>query len=225
MKCRLISILASALAIVCLFSACQSAPANPPAISADPAPLSSSQLKDMQKEYPVCSGSVYSGGSSQVSLLAMELRDCLKEGDKPIYAQVSGKETTQSVDIADPANERENVFDYFKIPIRVLNDPSGKYAEGDELILYGNIEMRDGLPALEEGSCFVGLIREIGPGIHQQTSDQPLVSISEQGFYYVTGDGHTVAAYEEPEYFQHNGVGLATLLKEYEALQKTESDS
>lgn len=131
MKCRLISILASALAIVCLFSACQSAPANPPAISADPAPLSSSQLKDMQKEYPVCSGSVYSGGSSQVSLLAMELRDCLKEGDKPIYAQVSGKETTQSVDIADPANERENVFDYFKIPIRVLNDPSGKYAEGD----------------------------------------------------------------------------------------------
>lgn len=71
----------------------------------------------------------------------------------------------------------------------------------------------------------MGLIREIGPGIHQQTSDQPLVSISEQGFYYVTGDGHTVAAYEEPEYFQHNGVGLATLLKEYEALQKTESDS
>lgn len=225
MKRRFSILSACILAIACLFSACQSAPVNPPAISADPAPLSSSQLKDMQKEYPVCSGSVYSGGSSQVSLLAMELRDCLKEGDKPIYAQVSGKETTQSVDIADPANERENVFDYFKIPIRVLNDPSGKYAEGDELILYGNIEMRDGLPALEEGSCFVGLIREIGPGIHQQTSDQPLVSISEQGFYYVTGDGHTVAAYEEPEYFQHNGVGLATLLKEYEALQKTESDS
>ena len=105
------------------------------------------------------------------------------------------------------------------IPIRVLNDPSGKYEKGDELVLYGNIEMRDGLPALEEGSCFVGLVGEIGPGIHQQTSDKPLVSISEQGFYYVTEDGHTVAAYEEPEYFQQNGVGLATLLKEYESLE------
>lgn len=220
MKCKFISLLFSALAVVCLLSSCQSAPANPPAISADPAPLSSSQLKDMQKEYPVCPG-----GSSQASMLPMELRDYLEENRKLIYAQVSGKETTQSVDIADPATEGEDVFDYFKIPIRVLNDPSGKYAEGDELILYGNIEIRDGLPALEEGSCFVGLIGEIGPGIHQQTSDQPLVTISEQGFYYVTGDGHTVAAYEEPEYFQHNGVGLATLLKEYEALQKTESDS
>lgn len=214
MKCRFSSLLAFVLSLAFLFTACQSAPATPPEVSADPAPLSSSQLEDMQKKYPVCSG-----GSSQASMLAMELRDYLEEDRELIYAQVSGKETTQSVDISDPSTEWEDIFDYYMIPIRVLNDPSGKYEKGDELVLYGNIEMRDGLPALEEGSCFVGLVGEIGPGIHQQTSNKPLVSISEQGFYYVTEDGHTVAAYEEPEYFHQNGVGLATLLKEYESLE------
>ena len=50
MKHRLLFVMV--LSCVLLFSSCQSAPTNPPAISADPAPLSSSQLKDMQKEYP-----------------------------------------------------------------------------------------------------------------------------------------------------------------------------
>ena len=84
MKHRLLFVMV--LSCVLLFSSCQSAPTNPPAISADPAPLSSSQLKDMQKEYPVCPG-----GSSQASMLPMELRDYLEENRKVIYAQVSGK--------------------------------------------------------------------------------------------------------------------------------------
>lgn len=203
-----------------LLSGCISSPSQPPSPSADPSPLTAEQVAGMRGEYPICSG-----GSTQAATLPRKLEYYLGDEYESIYAQVIGKETTQRLEIQDDTVEGASaelygatVCDYFMIPIRILDDPGGKYSQGEELILYGNMDFRAGMPALEEGSSFVALVREIGPGIHQNTSDKTLVSTSEQGFYYITDDGHAIAAYEEPEYFQQNGVGLATLLENYEKI-------
>lgn len=213
--------------ITCCIAGCSSSSSSqPPSPSADPSPLTAEQVAEMRGEYPICSG-----GSTQVATLPRKLEYYLGDEYESIYAQVIGKETTQRLEIQDDTVEGASaelygttVCDYFMIPIRILDDPGGKYSQGEELILYGNMDFRAGMPALEEGSSFVALVREIGPGIHQNTSDKTLVSTSEQGFYYVTNDGHAISAYEEPEYFQQSGTGLATLLENYEELDAEQAE-
>ena len=168
----------------------------------------------MRDDYPICPG-----GSPQVSMLPVELKDLISDGFYLIYAEVSGEETTVTRSLVDEANENMGAqeFDFFDIPLEILYNPSGKFKTGQEVHLFDNTMFRDGLPALEEGDRFVTLVKDSASS-HQELSDFPLVGTMEQGFYYITDDGHAIAAYEEPEYFQQNGVGLATLLENYEKI-------
>ena len=207
---KMIAALCACLLSVSLLASCASAPSAPD-ISADPAPLSAEQVEKMREDYPICTG-----GASQASVIPVEPEDLLQDGFHQIYAEVSGEETafTRSVTVDDTTEED---FDFFEIPLRVLYDPCGKFKEGEEIHLFGNVSFRDGLPAFEEGDRFVALVTDI-TSFHQEQSDFPLVGTMEQGLYYVTDDGHAIAAYEEPEDFQQNGTGLATLLENYEEL-------
>ncbi len=206
-KKLVLSCLACILAAACLLVGC----ASNPDISADPAPLSAEQVEGMREDYPICPG-----GSTMGSMFPTELKDFLNRDNRILYAEVSGEETqeTQSITLDEglPVD-----FDFFEIPLQVLYDPSGTFEEGEEIHIYQNSMYREGLPAFEEGDRFVALIVDCSPE-NQEGSAFPRVEIGEQGFYYITDDGHAIAAYEEPEYFQQNGVGLATLLENYEKI-------
>ena len=112
-----------------LLSSCISSPSEPPSPSADPSPLTAEQVAEMRGEYPICSG-----GSTQVATLPRKLEYYLGDEYESIYAQVIGKETTQRLEIQDDTVEGASaelygatVCDYFMIPIRILDDPGGKY--------------------------------------------------------------------------------------------------
>ncbi len=202
-----LSCLACILAAACLLVGC----ASNPDISADPAPLSAEQVEGMREDYPICPG-----GSSIGSMLPTELKDFLNDDYRILYAEVSGPETTETRTI-NVENVGGEEFDFYEVPLQVLYDSSGTFNKGEEIHIYQNTLFRDGMPAFEEGDRFVALAIDCFP-FHQETSDIPRVEVSLQGFYYITDDGHAIAAYEEPEYFQQNGVGLATLLENYEEI-------
>ena len=201
------AILCVCLLTVSLLSGC----ASNPDISADPAPLSAEQVEGMREDYPICPG-----GSPQVSMLPTELKDFLDKDHYILYAEVSGPETTETRTI-NVENVGGEEFDFYEVPLQVLYDSSGTFNKGEEIHIYQNTLFRDGMPAFEEGDRFVALAIDCFP-FHQKTSDIPRVEVNLQGFYYITDDGHAIAAYEEPEYFQQNGVGLATLLENYEKI-------
>ena len=199
--------LCACLLTVSLLSGC----ASNPDISADPAPLSAEQVEGMREDYPICTG-----GSPQACMLPTELKDFLNDDYRILYAEVSGPETTETraINVENVGGEE---FDFYEVPLQVLYDSSGTFNKGEEIHIYQNTMFRDGMPAFEEGDRFVALAIDCFP-FHQETSDIPRVEVSLQGFYYITDDGHAIAAYEEPEYFQQNGVGLATLLENYEKI-------
>lgn len=207
MKRKLVSLLASALAIACLFSACQS---GPPAISADPAPLSTEEATKLQKELTPSN----SGGMA--SMAAQSIEGYLSEDWIPVYIQITGKE-----EIFENAH---GGMDFFRIPLKVLHDPSGHYQDGQEAALYRNCLFREMLPELKENDMFVALAKDC-LDVHQDSSDILRVEITNWGCYQITDDGHAIATYKEQKNFQHNGVGLATLLKEYEAIENNAADS
>lgn len=92
------------------------------------------------------------------------------------------------------------------------------------MALYRNCMFRELLPELKEDDIFVALIIDC-LDVHQDSSDILRVEICDTGCYTITQDGHAIAAYTEHPEFQQNGVGLATLLKEYETLENAVSDS
>ena len=208
---KTVKIFAAALCACLLTVSRLSGCASNPDISADPAPLSAEQVEGMREDYPICPG-----GSSIGSMLPTELKDFLNDDYRILYAEVSGPETTETraINVENVGGEE---FDFYEVPLQVLYDSSGTFNKGEEIHIYQNTMFRDGMPAFEEGDRFVALAIDCFP-FHQETSDIPRVEVSLQGFYYITDDGHAIAAYEEPEYFQQNGVGLATLLENYEKI-------
>lgn len=210
MKYKFISLLFSALAVVCLLSSCQSAPADPPAVSADPAPLSAEEADKLQEDFTPSN----SGGSP--STVDTTVEAVMEQGWLPVYAQVTGEEETVEKAYGDK--------DAFRIPIKILHDPSGRYEDGQEVVLFNNTMVRGLLPELKKGDLFVAPMKDCSDN-RQDSNDLLRVTICDTGCYTITQDGHAIAIYPEKSEFQHNGVGLATLLKEYETLQKTESDS
>lgn len=140
----------------------------------------------------------------------------MEQGWLPVYAQVTGEEETVEKAYGDK--------DAFRIPIKILHDPNGRYEDGQEVVLFNNTMFRGLLPELKKGDLFVAPMKNCADS-RQDSNDLLRVTISDTGCYTITQDGHAIAVYREKNEFQHNGVGLATLLKEYEALQKTESDS
>lgn len=101
MKRKLFSILAILLAVVCLFSACQS---GPPSISADPAPLSAEEAARLQEELAP------SGSSGMMSMIETTVEEKLSEGWIPVYAQVTGAEET--------FESAHGNMDFFRIPLK-----------------------------------------------------------------------------------------------------------
>lgn len=207
MKHKLFSVLAALLAVACLFSACQS---GPPSISADPSPLSVEEAAKLQEELAP------SGSSGMMSMIETTVEEKISEGWLPVYAQVTGEE-----EIFENA---QGNMDFFRIPLKILYDPSGYYEEGQEVALYRNCMFRELLPELKEDDIFVALMIDC-LDVHQDSDDILRVEICDTGCYTITPDGHAIAAYPEYPDFQQNGVGLATLLKEYETLENALSDS
>lgn len=207
MKRKLFSVLAALLAVACLFSACQS---GPPSVSADPAPLSAEEAAKLQEELAP------SGSGGMMSMGEITIEEILSEGWVPVYAQVTGKEET--------FENAHGSMNFFRIPLKILHDPSGHYKEGQEVALYSNTMFRGILPQLKEGDVFVAPMIDC-LDVHQDSKDIPRVDIYDTGCYTITDDGHAIAAYKEDPEFQQNGVGLATLLKEYETLENAVSDS
>lgn len=115
-------------------------------------------------------------------------------------------------------------MDFFRIPLKVLHDPSGRYQDGQEVALYRNTMFRGLLPELKEDDVLVALMKDC-LDTHQDDNDILRVEISDIGCYAITEDGHAIATYKEPENFQQNGVGLATLLNEFDALEKDSANS
>ena len=74
------------------------------------------------------------------------------------------------------------------------------------------------LPELKEDDIFVALMIDC-LDVHQDSEDVVRVAIAATGCYTITQDAHAIAAYTEYPSFQQNGVGLATLLEAYEALE------
>ncbi len=207
MKRRRLSLFATLLAMVCLFSACQS---GLPSISADPAPLSAEEAVKLQQELAP------SGSGGMGSMKATTVEEKISEGWLPVYAQVTGEEETFD-------NAHGN-WDFFRIPLKILYDPSGHYEEGQEVALYRNCMFRGLLPELKEDDIFVALMIDC-LDVHQDSDDILRVEICDTGCYTITQDGHAIAAYTEYPDFQQNGVGLATLLEAYETLLSTDSNS
>ncbi len=201
MKCRRLSLFATLLAMVCLFSACQSS--GPPSISANPAPLSAEEAAKLQQE-------LVPSGSGGMSMADWDAAQYISEGWLPVYAQVTGEE-----EIFENA---QGNMDFFRIPLKILHDLGGNYEEGQEVALYRNCMFREMLPELKEGDVFVALMRDCAD-VHQDSEDVVRVAIAATGCYTITQDGHAIAAYTEYPSFQQNGVGLATLLEAYEALE------
>ena len=210
MKYKFISLLFSALAVVCLLSSCQSAPADPPAVSADPAPLSAEEADKLQEDFTPSN----SGGSP--STVDTTVEAVMEQGWLPVYAQVTGEEETVEKAYGDK--------DAFRIPIKILHDPNGRYEDGQEVVLFNNTMVRGLLPELKKGDLFVAPMKDCYDN-RQDSNDLLRVTICDTGCYTITQDGHAIAIYPEKSEFQHNGVGLATLLKEYEALKKDSTDS
>lgn len=207
MKRKLVSLLASVLAIACLFSACQS---GPPAVSADPAPLSAEEATKLQEELTP------SNSGTMMSMAPRSIEDYFEKDWVPVYIQITGEEETFE-------NAHEGM-DFFRIPLKVLHDPSGRYQDGQEVALYRNTMFRGLLPELKEGDVLVALMKDC-LDTHQDDNDILRVEISDIGCYAITEDGHAIATYKEPENFQQNGVGLATLLNEFDALEKDSANS
>lgn len=207
MKRKLFSVLAALLAVACLFSACQS---GPPSISADPAPLSAEEAAKLQKELAP------PGSSGMISLIETTVEEIMDDGWLPAYAQVIGNEET--------FEKAHGGMDFFRIPLKILHDPSGRYKDGQEVALYNNTVFRGLLPELKKGDVFVAPMKDCSE-LHQDNKDILRVAICDTGCYTITDDGHAIAAYKEDPEFQQNGVGLATLLKEYETLENAVSDS
>lgn len=203
MKRKLFSVFAALLVVACLFSACQ--PAGPPSISADPAPLPAEEAARLQEE-------LAPPGAPLVDMKATTVEEILDEGWFPVYAQVTGKEETLEKDFGGRGA--------FRIPLKILHDPSGHYKEGQKVALYANIIMRGLFPELKEGDTFVAPMMDCSD-VHQDSKDILRVDIYNTGYYTITQDSHAIAAYTEYPEFQQNGVGLATLLKEYETLENT----
>lgn len=201
MKRWFVPFLAFALVFSCLFSACQS---GPPAVSADPAPLSIGEAQKLQQALAP------SGSGGTTSMVFRSVEDYLDDDWVPVYFQVTGEEET-----FEKAHEGMN---FFRIPLKILHDPSGHYEEGQEVALYRNTIFRGLLPELKEGDVLVALMKDC-LDTHQDGNDILRVEISDTGCYIITADGHAIAAYDEPENFQQNGVGLATLLQAYETLE------
>lgn len=207
MKRKLSSVLAALLAVACLFSACQS---GPPSISADPEPLSAEEAGKLQKKLAP------SGSDAMISMGSWDIERYLSEGWLPVYAQVTGAE-----EIFESAHGN---MDFFRIPLKILHNPNNHYETGQEVALYRNTMFRGLLPELKEGDVFVALMKDC-VDVHQDSKDILRVEICNTGCYTITQDGHAIAAYTEYPDFQQNGVGLATLLKEYETLENAVSDS
>lgn len=207
MKCKRFSVFAALLAVACLFCACQS---GPPSISADPAPLSAEEAAKLQQELAP------SGSEGMMSMGEITVEEILADGWLPVYAQVIGEE-----EIFENA---QGNMDFFRIPLKILHDPSGHYEEGQEVALYSNTMFRGTLPELKEGDVFVAPMTDC-LDVHQDSDDVLRVDIYDVGCYTITQDGHAIAAYTEYPDFQQNGVGLATLLEAYETLLNTDSNS
>lgn len=189
-----ISLLAAVTA-ACLLTSCQS---SAPDASADPEPLSPEKLAELQKsDYPL------SSGAPNASLVDYELADFVDGKHSPVYGEWTGEETT--------------IGEFFHIPFKVLHDPTGKYEEGTELALYSHWAFHGLVPPMDPGERFVAFVQDCYDD-NQDPSDVHRVTFLDAGFYYVTDDGHVIAAYEESDYFRHSGEGLATLLQAYETL-------
>lgn len=210
MKRRFSILSACILAIACLFSACQSAPADPPAVSADPAPLSAEEAAKLQEEFTPSN----SGGTP--STVDTTVEAVMEQGWLPVYAQVTGEEET--------VEKAYGNMDAFRIPIKILHDPNGRYEDGQEVVLFNNTMVRGLLPELKKGDLFVAPMKNCADS-RQDSNDLLRVTISDTGCYTITQDGHAIAVYREKNEFQHNGVGLATLLNEFDALEKDSANS
>ena len=201
-KKQLISLFTAAAATVCLLTACQSSAPSP---SADPEPLSAEEVAQLQKsEYPL------SSGSANASFAQYELTDFVDGAHVPVYGEWTGEATDRD--------------DFFHVPFKVLHDPTGKYEEGTEMALYSHSAARGLVPIGEPGERFVAFMQDCDEE-NQDDSDLHRVFFLDAGFYYVTDDGHVIAAYEESDAFRHSGEGLATLLEAYETLLESSADA
>lgn len=201
-KKRLFCLFAAVVAVGCLLTACQS---SAPAPSADPEPLSAEELAQLQEsDYPL------SSGVPNASFAPYKLTDFLDGKHVPVYGEWTGERTSRD--------------EYFHVPFKVLHDPTGKYKEGTEMALYSHEAARGLVPIGKPGERFVAFVQDCEEE-NQDESDVHRVFFLDAGFYYVTDDGHVIAAYEETAAFRHSGEGLATLLKAYETLLESSAES
>ena len=187
MKRRFSILSACILAIACLFSACQSAPADPPAVSVDPAPLSAEEAAKLQEEFTPSN----SGGSP--STVDTTVEAVMEQGWLPVYAQVTGEEETVEKAYGDK--------DAFRIPIKILHDPNGRYEDGQEVVLFNNTMFRGLLPELKKDDLFVAPMKNCADS-RQDSNDLLRVTISDTGCYTITQDGHAIAIYPEKSDFR-----------------------
>ena len=92
------------------------------------------------------------------------------------------------------------------------------------MALYSHSAARGLVPIGEPGERFVAFMQDCDEE-NQDASDLHRVFFLDAGFYYVTDDGHVIAAYEESDAFRHSGEGLATLLEAYETLLESSADA
>lgn len=175
-----------------------------------PEPLSAEEAGKLQKKLAP------SGSDAMISMGSWDIERYLSEGWLPVYAQVTGAE-----EIFESAHGN---MDFFRIPLKILHNPNNHYEKGQEVALYRNTMFRGTLPQLKEGDVFVAPMIDC-LDVHQDSKDILRVDIYDTGCYTITDDGHAIAAYKEDPEFQQNGVGLATLLKEYETLENAVSYS
>lgn len=100
-------------------------------------------------------------------------------------------------------------------PIRVIEDVTGQYQEGDLLTIAGNMMLKDEKPDLQPGMKMIIPLKE-------NDSKDTRNYFTEIGMYYVTEDGYAISAYDETDLSRtiRSGIKVKTLLKELQELME-----
>lgn len=175
--------------------------------------LSRGQIEQLREEYPMADA------PADMEFLWQPVENKIGISDTFIYAEIIGEKNyySRSVSMGDEELDKKleskggNIFSYFEVPVRIIQDSEGLYQEGDEITISANCIYEDTAPRMEPGMKIVASISNDSTG----TQPDYRKSYGLIGFYYVTDDGYALAAFPEynPSTAEFDGIEPSTLTR------------
>lgn len=183
--------------------------------------LSEDEIEALREQYPICGmGDSVLGFRIPTSIETKIDRGVVYTF---VYAEILDDYQTYYINISTgdevfdekAASKGFGVYEYYEYPIRVIEDVTGQYQEGDLLTIAGNMMLKDEKPDLQPGMKMIIPLKE-------NDSKDTRNYFTEIGMYYVTEDGYAISAYDETELSRtaRSGIKVKKLLKELQELME-----